>query len=102
MTIIKVKNSLLEEYEELLLEREELEKEAQHIWGFYVQLFGDLYNEIFEYKIECIQRKKTIAFIQKCINQGKEVDRKQFEAFIHKEMLHYKEKLKRMLEETEF
>ena len=60
--IIRVKNSAYSRYEELLLRRDELRKEAFQLERQYVRTFGDLILQVFEKKIECIRKNKTIEF----------------------------------------
>ena len=61
MEIIKVKNAALSKYEELLLRRDNLRKQAENYNLAYIREFGDLIEEEFRIKIECIRKKKEIA-----------------------------------------
>ena len=74
MKPIKVENTKYDEYEELLLERDRLHKEAGQIWTVYVQTFGQLMTDIFEEKIACIRQKKLIAYYQMAANRGEAID----------------------------
>ena len=74
MDQIRDKLTDLETYEALLLERDQLEKEADSIWIAYVQEFGELEAKLFERKIDSIRRKKAIAFAQQRINRGEAID----------------------------
>lgn len=99
MDIIKIKNEGYAEYEELLLKRDRLEKEAK-LWKLeYMAEFGDLITEVFEKKIACIRLKKTIAFCQAAVNQGKPVDREAQQKYISAEMKEYQRQLKTMIDE---
>ena len=60
--LIKVKNTSYILYEELLLKKENLRKEGRQYYISYMKLFGDLMVEVFRKKIECIRKKKMIAF----------------------------------------
>lgn len=62
--IIKVKNSSYERYEKLLLRRDSLRKEAAQINMNYIREFGSLILAVFQKKMECIRKKKTISFYQ--------------------------------------
>lgn len=62
MDLIKSTDSKYEEYENLLLERDQITKEAGQIWTVYLQLFGKLITDNYEEKLECIKCKKTIAY----------------------------------------
>lgn len=99
--IIKVKNEGYSEYEELLLRRDKLRKEA-HIWqGQYMAEFGDLITELFEKKIECIKKKKMISFCQAAVNKGESVDQNALQEYLAKEMKDYNRELKEMIAENE-
>ncbi len=101
MELMKIENSRYSEYEDLLLERDQLEKEANSIWIAYVQEFGQLITEIFEEKIECIKRKKTISFYQKAKNQGNDLNTAELQIYLKREMAAYEAHLDRMLLENE-
>ncbi|MCC8150849.1 MAG: hypothetical protein LIO96_05210 [Lachnospiraceae bacterium] len=74
MDIIKVKNEVYGEYEELLMERDAVRKES-FLWKQeYTRVFGERILQIFEKKISCIKKKKTIAFCQVAKNRGETVD----------------------------
>ena len=64
----------IEEYEELLCRRDQLNKEASSLQISYTLEFGELITEIFENKVECIKKKKQIAFCQKQINRGESIN----------------------------
>ena len=70
MDIVKIQNSRYDEYEALLLERDQLEREAGAIWTAYIKEFGQLMTDVFEEKVECIRRKKMIAYYQKAAELG--------------------------------
>ncbi|MCQ2506154.1 MAG: hypothetical protein MJ113_03155 [Lachnospiraceae bacterium] len=98
--IIKVKNTAYARYEEVLLQRDNLKKEAFLINRKYVAEFGDLIIQIFEKKIECIRKKKEIEFVQASINHGKTVDQEKLQEFLRKEMEEFKHQLDIMVEDT--
>ena len=62
MEIIKVRNADYARYEELLLERDGLRKEAYITHGMYVKEFGELILGVFEKQIACIRKKKQIDY----------------------------------------
>ena len=76
MELIKTADSKYEEYEALLLERDQVEKEAGQIWTAYMKEFGQLIVDVFEKKVESIKRKKIIAYYQMQINRGEKIDPK--------------------------
>ena len=63
-------NSSYAEYERLLLERDARKKEAGGYFTEYMCEFGELINKVFEKKIDCISKKKSIAFCQAYVNRG--------------------------------
>jgi hypothetical protein len=89
-----------EEYEELLLKREQLYKEAKSIKISYVQEFGELTVMIFQAKLDCIRLKKTIAYCQKAINNGEKIDIDAMQGKVDEEMTLYKIELEEMLVEN--
>lgn len=82
--IIRVKNNSYARYEELLLRRDSIRKEA-FVWQRnYVAEFGDLIVAVFEKKVECIRKKKTIQFSLVAINHGNTVEHKQLQEYLQK------------------
>ena len=82
MDLIKSTDSKYEEYENLLLERDQITKEAGQIWTVYLQLFGKLITDNYEEKLECIKCKKTIAYYQNALNHGGVVDSAAMEKYM--------------------
>ncbi|MBQ7058351.1 MAG: hypothetical protein IJM83_03495 [Firmicutes bacterium] len=101
MDLIKNADSLYEEYEALLLERDQLEKEIGRIWTAYQQLFGKLISDVYEEKTECIKCQKIIAYYQNALNHGGIVDSAAMEDYLEKEMRVYYANLDQMLKENE-
>ena len=62
------------EYETLLFVSDKLRKEAYAWKNRYLAEFGDLITAVFEQKIACIKKKKSISFCQMAVNRGKPVD----------------------------
>ena len=89
MDLIKSTDSKYEEYENLLLERDQITKEAGQIWTVYLQLFGKLITDNYEEKLECIKCKKTIAYYQNALNHGGVVDSAAMEKYMEQEMAEY-------------
>ncbi len=100
MELIKSADSKYERYEEFLLVKDQLEKEAGQIWTQYLREFGQLISDVFEKKVESIKRKKIIAYYQQQINRGEVVDPAAMEEFLKAEMAAYYAQLKQMLEDT--
>ena len=100
MEIIKVRNVEYSRYEELLLERDQLRKEARIYHGLYVREFGELHLSLFEKQIACIKKKKLIGYYQMAINCGGVIDQAEIEALLAEEMQAYQKKLQDMLKEN--
>ncbi len=101
MEIIKVKNADHSRYEELLLTRDQLRKEARIYHGLYVKEFGELHLALFEKQIACIEKKKRIGYYQMAINHGGVIDQAEIEALLAKEMQEYQQKLQEMMAEND-
>lgn len=101
MDLIKSADSKYEQYENLLLERDQVSKEAGQIWTVYLQLFGKLISDNYEEKLECIKCKKTIAYYQNALNHGGVVDSAKMEKYLEQEMAEYYSNLRRLLKNNE-
>ena len=99
--IIKAKNSSYAKYEELILRRDELRKEALYIEQAYTREFGDLILEVYQKKIECIRKKKTIEYCRTFTNKGENVDINALHEHLRQEMEEYQESLEDMIKENE-
>lgn len=99
--LIKVKNASYELYEELLLKRDHLYKEAESILIYYTQEFGTLITEVFEAKIECIRLKKAITYCQMMVNRGNPVNVQLLNDYLEEHMTVYYAELNDMLLENE-
>lgn len=100
MDLIKSADSKYDEYEALLLERDQVNKEAGQIWTVYLQTFGRLITENYEEKLECVKCKKTIAYCQNALNRGGAVDPKAMQEYLDREMAGYNDNLKKMIEDS--
>lgn len=101
MEIIKVKNADYSRYEELLLTRDRLRKEARIFHGLYVKEFGELHLTLFEKQIACIKKKKLIGYYQAAANHGGVIDQTEIDALLAKEMQEYARRLEDMAAENE-
>lgn len=52
MELVRVTGGDYSRYEELLLKRDEVEKQADHMFIEYTRIFGDITTEIFKLKVE--------------------------------------------------
>ena len=101
MDIIKIRNADYDRYEELLMQRDQLRKEADIYHGLYVRKFGDLHLRVFDKQIDCIRKKKMIGYYQLAINRGNAIDQALTDALIHEEMENYRKRLQTMIEEND-
>lgn len=101
MDIVRTENQGYARYEELLLERDRLRKEAHILHGEYMKEFGELIVAVFEKRIACIQKKKTIAFCQAAINRGDSVDEAALDDYIQAEMEAYRWQLEEMIADND-
>ena len=99
--IVESGGSKYEDYERLLLKRDQLNKEADQIWIAYVQTFGALMTENYEEKLECVKCKKTIAYYQSVLNRGGTVGAQELQEHLEREMTGYYERLREMLDDNE-
>lgn len=99
--IIRVKNVSYDRYEELLMRRDAIKKEAFQYERAYVREFGDLILEIFQMKLECIRKKKTIEFCQAAANHGNTVDQNRLQKYLKQELAAFQEQLNVMIQDAE-
>ena len=98
--LIRVKNSAYSVYEDLIIRRDRLLKEAHLYENAYLREFGDLILEVFAAKTECVKLKKAIAFCQAEINHGNSPDRDMLNDYIAECMAGYQAELERMAEQN--
>ncbi len=101
MQLIKITAGDYTQYEDLLLRRDELEKEAEHILHRYIRIFGDITAEVFKLKIECIALKKTISYCILAQNMGEPVDMEEMQRYISEKMATYQAELDEMLHQNQ-
>lgn len=98
--LVKVKNASYILYEELLMRRENLRREGVQFRVSYLKEFGSLLTDAFKLKVECIRRKKMIAWCQACVNHGRMISRAELNRAMEAEMQAYAEELKQMAEDV--
>lgn len=101
MNLVKSTDTQYEKYEDLLLERDQLLKEAGPIWTSYIKEFGKLLIDVYEEKIECVKCKKIISYCQAALNSGGVIDRNAVNDFLEMEMASYYARLRQMIKENE-
>lgn len=99
--LIRVKNASYARYEELLMQRDLVKKDAFQYEREYVKTFGDLILQVFQMKMECICKKKTIEYCRVFLNRGEAVDMAALEAYLLKEMEEYQKQLDGMIRDNE-
>ena len=90
-----------DKYVALVKERDKLRKEAFQWRQEYIRVFGAQILAVFEKKLECIKKKKMIAYCQAAINRGEAIDQTALQAYLAKEMKEYRRQLKEMVKENE-
>ncbi|MBR6069679.1 MAG: hypothetical protein IKP78_03675 [Ruminococcus sp.] len=93
MEIVHIAVGDYPEYEALLLQRDQLKKEALQYRRAYIREFGELINKVFEKKIECIRLKKSIAFCQIARNKGQKPDIAAMNEYIAQKVKEYRQQL---------
>ena len=101
MEMMNTYEEMRERYENLILQRDRLEKEAEQFRMEYFREFGELITDAFQARIDCIALKKSIAFCQAKRNAGEEIDPISMQEFIDASMLAYNSQLKELLSLTE-
>ncbi len=97
--LIVREGGLYKRYEDLLLKRDQLYKEAGSINTAYVKEFGDLLLKDFELKVECIKKRKMIAYCIGAVNHGRAIDVQKMNAEVEHTMALYYHELKQMAEQ---
>ena len=101
MELIKIALGDYPRYEELLLRKDKLEKEAYYWYDEYIRVFGKYLIDLFEAKVECIRVKKLIALAQAQINKGLTPDMTEINGIVKEQMLSYYEELDNLVKEHE-
>lgn len=98
--MIRVKNASYARYEELILRRDSVSKKAFQYNQEYIRKFGELILKVFEKKIECIRKKKTIEYCQMMTNHGKIVDVAALQEYLRQELAEFERQLAEMTEDV--
>ncbi len=99
--LIWTESVMYDKYVELVKERDRLRKKAFHCRQEYIRVFGEKILAVFQKKIECIRKKKMIAYCQAAINRGEAIDQTALQAYLAKEMKEYRKQLDEMVKENE-
>ena len=90
-----------ERFEELVLERDRLEKEALRIERAYLSEFGALITDVFEEKIEYVKLRKMISFCREAADRGERPDSGEMIAYLQRELAEYYADLRDLLDRNE-
>lgn len=101
MDLIKIQDDKYEIYEDLIMQRDNLRKDADNYLAQYIHHFGDLITESFKAQVACISRKKAISYCQMIVNRGEIIDIKELDDYLKECMREYKKRLKSMVEDVE-
>ena len=101
MDLICVADGDLEQYEELLLQKDHLEKEAFAYSREYTRVFGDLTVEAFSLKLDCILLKKTISLHIAAQNRGEAADPAAIAEEAARQMAAYRVQLEELIAERD-
>ncbi len=101
MELIEIRDARYEEYEALLLERDQAKKEAGSTWTRYLALFGLAMSRVYEEQLECIRCKKAIGFCQRAMNRGDAVEAEALRDFLKKEMESFQAHLEKLRSDYE-
>ncbi len=101
LDLLENNNRGVAEYEELLLRRDQLIRECGSYMTAYTQEFGDMLTSIFEFKVECIKKKKTISYCRRRMNRGLTIDTAKMQKEIEQEMTLYYVQLQEMMDDNE-
>ena len=94
-------NVTYDKYVELIRERDRLKKIAFQMHQEYIRTFGEIILSVFRKKLECIRKKKMIAYCQAAVNRGEAIDQAALQAYLSREMEEYQKQLEEMVEENE-
>lgn len=75
-------NYLINLYRSLIIERDELKKQAEENQKDNYQTYGDLYKEYYGLMVECILFKKRIAYCQRCKNHHIKIYKEELEDYM--------------------
>jgi len=92
-TLIKVKSASYKRYEELLLEKEELLKEAENYRIEYERIFDSLSKEVNIAKLDCVKKRKIISYCKNALTSKSKISRNELDKFVEKAMKDYEETL---------
>ena len=100
MSITIHSDSKYKQYENLLLEKDQIQKEANQYQGLYLHHFGEKIVNLYKLKVECIRLKKKISLLQFQINQNQGIDLNKINYILKQEMTSYTNYLEQLLNDV--
>ena len=88
-------------YEDLLIRRDQLSRDAGSYQTAYIKAFGDMVAANFAIKVECIKKKKTISYCRRRMNRGLTINTDLMQSEIEEEMNLYYVQLHDMVKRNE-
>ncbi len=88
-------------YEDLLIQRDQLSRDAGSYQTAYIKAFGDMVAANFAIKVECIKKKKTISYCRRRMNRGLTINTDLMQSEIEEEMNLYYVQLHDMVKRNE-
>lgn len=99
--VVKVKSVSYKRYEELLQKRENLLKESENYRFSYEQIFGSLNKEIGNIKMECVKKRKILAYCKNIVELGLPIFRKELDTFVENAMKDYQDTIASLLKDND-
>jgi len=91
--IIKVKSASYKRYEELLLKKDSLLKEAHNYQMLYEHYFDELIREVQQTRLDCVRKRKILSYCKSRTVQGLSIVKESLDEFVEKAMNDYQETL---------
>lgn len=88
-------------YEQLLLKKDQYQKEADIYYAMYLREFGDQIQARFSHKVECIRLRKAITLYQAALNSGVKINQAELQHRLSVEMKRYYEELSQIAQHNE-
>lgn len=73
--IVKVKNVKLARYEELILQKGNLQRKGEEVYTEYIREFGNLEIERYQATLECMKVKEMINYCQRKVNRNEMISK---------------------------
>lgn len=97
--VIKIKNATYERYKELLEKKETLKKQAKEYEIAYNSIFGALNGDVYEARMECVKKRKSISYCQSILGMGSKIRKSEMEVFVKDAMEEYKKTLNFLMDD---